>query len=391
MTPSAARVPGVHPGAFHVAPPAGPAGAIANRVLVQTSMSQVRGVTAMVDQKRSGLVLARGGHGESSTRDYISALRVEGFGAPVLYDSEAYRQHRATVAKPFQAVGPPSLLSANLDGALDEQRLMGVDLALTPTGRIDAGDTDTLKAATAAVAELRRNDVLFVVPIDSSMISDAFIDQVEAILQHAGHPVAIILTGQFDPLENHTRAAIRNARRLCRTVRDVCFFRSDLSALDLISHGSLAGSIGTGGSMRHMVPASEQPRFRVPGDSPSVLFGDLGSWQRGETIAKKFGGQTAPRCPCGPCAGRSLSGYLGRDDHDAARAHSVIIWQRWLKAILAQPTLLKRAEYWKAKCKAAVDYHTVLAQQLHHPEPFQVQPSLTAWASMDVWDTKVPR
>ena len=283
--------------------------------------------------------------------------------------------------------GEDTLLSLNLTASLDAQLLMGSDIAFTPTGVIEAGDTDTLKAATAQVAELDRKDTVFILPVDPSLLGIPYIDQVEAILQQAGHPIGIVLCQQLDPLEYTTRALIRNMRRLCRTVPYLGFFRTDLNALDMIAHGALACSIGTSGSTRHMVPASERVRFRVPGDSPSLLFPDLSSWQRGDTIAKRFGRRTAPRCYCAVCDGRTLASYLDRTDHGDARAHSVLTWQRWLVAIQRQPNLGDRATYWKAQCKNAIANHAILAAQLKQRRPFAPQVSLAAWASLDAWES----
>jgi hypothetical protein len=225
---------------------------------------------------------------------------------------------------------------------------------------------------------------MFTAPLDVAILDDnTLADRVWGILNDLRVPVSLVLASQFDPLDKNAEARISTLRSFVAGPADVAMMRTDFNALDLLCHGSFAAAIGSGGSMRHATDPSEQARsFNRDDESPSVLYERLASWWRGSKIAREHGRMPAPGCDCVPCDNRRISRFLSKDDSDDARAHGVIIWQRWARLILEQPTLADRAVFWKNFCRTSIDDHGLLSAQLRRAKTLAARPALKAWAHL---------
>ncbi|MFC4110008.1 hypothetical protein ACFOX0_29300 [Micromonospora zhanjiangensis] len=344
--------------------PAGSVGALANRMLVYTRPNHVPAVAPVVDRRRGGLILAG-----AQTGKRMRLLDQADFDAPVLVDPAAYEHYAATPEQPFWS--PQDQLSRlSLQELLDQQLLAGATAALTPTGYVRAGDTDSLKAAAGKVKKLQRSDTILVAPLDIALLGKKFINQTIAILADAGCPVALILGKQFDPL-TQSPAIIPNLRTLALRV-PLLAMRTDFNAFDLVAHGAFAGAIGTGGSIRHTVEPPTKPSAFNPADaSPSVLFPHLICWWKGSKIAKLYGARPrqAARCSCSVCDGERLSRFLRRSDQSEALRHGVAVWSGMAADMLDAPTMRQRAEYWRNVCVGSVAEHENIPRQLQMAEP----------------------
>jgi len=366
--------------------PAGRAAGLANRILVYLRPGKVATVLPHLDTGHSGLILAGASPGKG-----LQELEGTGPGVPRLIDPACHEKYTATCDAPF-LLPKGQLHAPSLDDVLDDQLRAGVTVALTPTGYIPAGRTDILRAAARQFSQLGRDDVIFVAPLDVSLVDRAYIKTTTAILASLDNPIALILGRQFDPLDQSKRI-IPNLRELAATV-PLMPVRTDFNGFDLAAHGAFAAAIGTGGSLRHAVDPQERPMaFRRKGEpadpAPSVLFPELASWFKGSKIAKLFGARphAAPRCYCPVCQGQRLTRFLKREDQDDAIAHGVEVWSGWAADLLDQPTVRDRAVYWRNLCCGAVATHAVFRMQLKIMDARTLQPQgpLGVWATQPAW------
>ena len=153
--------------------------------------------------------------------------------------------------------------------------------------------------------------------------------------------------------------------------------------------GAFAASIGTGGSLRHVIPFGQKPRASKKNDrSPSVLFAELMSFHKGSLLAQRFANvQSPPVCTCGSCRGRKLDTFLDKPDSLAAHAHGIHIWNEWGAEMRAQRVLGERAEWWKERCQKAVDHCDTVNIEIEQEGAFVPPGPLAAWASLDAWPT----
>lgn len=360
--------------------PAGSVGALLNRMLVYARPNQVPALLPYVSLDRGGFILAGAKAG-----DRMGSLRDSGYEGMVLVDPAAYEKHKATVEAPFWSP-EDQLLPPSLEEMLDQQRTAGAPIALTATKYIVAGDTDSLKSAGRQARRLRRDDVIFVAPLDIALLDRQFIRQTTAILADVGHPIALVLGKQFDPLGQAAERIIPNLRQLAATVQ-LMPIRTDFNAFDLVAHGAFAGAIGTGGSIRHAVEPPQPSMAFSPGPSPSVLVPELMCWWKGDKLAQLYGARPgqAPRCPCLVCYERRLTRFRQRDDQNEAMAHAVAVWSQYAADMLDAPTLRLRAEYWRNVCRGALDHHRIMAVQLQQAEPIKPQKPLEVWAGLPLW------
>lgn len=358
--------------------PPGPAGSLTDRVLVHTSWDTGQNLLKVLSPQASGLVL-RG----SKAGTGVHQLRKNRFDGVLIIDPEGYTQAAATAEAPF-VLPQDQLFETTLDDILQGQRTCGATVTLTPTGYLRAGDSDALKAAANTVATLERDDVLFSVPIDIAWLTNDHIGQLIAVLARLAAPKAVLLGGQFDPLDRY-QTAVANLRRLVTEAGHVAVFRTDLTGFDALTHGAFAASIGTGGSLRHVIPFGEQRRANTMDQSPSVLFPDVMAFFKGSTLATRFANARPPACSCLACQGRRLDTFLSRTDSEAAHAHGICTWIEWITDMLAQPTLADRAQWWRNRCAAAVAHYDNVNAQLDQPDAFKPPKALESWADLPTW------
>ncbi|MCV7301220.1 hypothetical protein H7J93_16495 [Mycobacterium barrassiae] len=365
--------------------PEGTAGLLMDRILVQTSAgAQLEAVLPYIDETTSGLVLSRGRMtNRTNLREIMVGLPERGFDAPVVFDPEGYRRHVATTAAPFH-FERQDMLAETLDENLSDQRALGVDVALTPTGLIRADGIDALEVAAEQAQQLSRNDFIFTVPFDAAILDDTSLTlRVWTILNDLMVPVALILASQLDPFDSNAKRRISALRAFTAGPAHVAAFRTDFNAFDVMCHGGFAAAIGSGGSMRHAVDPDEQPKsINRDDESPSVLYKRLASWWRGSKIAAEYGRMPAPTCQCAACDGRRIDRFLSKDDSADARAHGVAVWQEWSKIIAEKESIADRGAFWKTFCQGRIAEYEYLSQELRRAKPLRPRPAFSAWAEL---------
>jgi hypothetical protein len=362
----------------------GQAKVLTNRVLIH---ARPRGITRLlpaVDQRYSGIMLC----GDKPEQG-VKRCRKAGFSGILAIDPRGYNG-AATPDAPFALPDHGQLFEPSLGQALDDQRAAGADVALTPTRYFEPGDAASLKAAARIAADLDRDDTIFSVPISIAWLNSIYVGQLIAVLARVPLPKGIFLGSQLDPLDN-VEEAVDNLRRVRAEAGDVALFSTDFAAFDFAAHGGFAASIGTGGSLRHIIPPDEAPEsIRQRDQSPSVLFPDLIHFFKGSTLARRFANFPAPRCSCRACNGRRIDTFLGRADSAAAHLHNICVWMEWLPDLFGHAVIADRIRWWQGRCEAAVLNHEVYNQQLGLRNAFQPTRALTIWAKKTLKQGSLP-
>ncbi|MCK2241840.1 MULTISPECIES: hypothetical protein [unclassified Crossiella] len=365
------------------AAPAGPVGELTDRVLVHACFDTGYQLLDLLPSDVSGLVL-RGAKANSG----ITKLRHNRYQGALVPDPEGYTRAAATEDEPFALPTEGGLFPVSLNDVLQAQLDAGATAAMTPTGYLPAGQPAPLKAAARLVERLDRDDFLFSVPIAVAWLSHDHFPQLLAILKRLTVPKAIMLGGQYDPMDRK-KGVVANLRRLVAEAGHVAVFRTDLTAFDAMSHGAFAASIGTGGSLRHVVPFGQIPlagKGKEKDRSPSVLFPELMSFHKGNLLAERFANlETPPACWCGSCHGRKLDTFLDKPDSLAAHAHGVHIWNEWGAEMRAQRVLGERAEWWQKRCQKAIDHCDTVNIEIGREDAFDAPGPLKAWAGLPIW------
>jgi hypothetical protein len=355
--------------------PAGRARLLANRVLVHARPRGISGLISAVDQHHSGIILC----GDEPGRG-LKRCREAGFKGILAIDPRGYEDGLATPEAPFTLSPDDQLFQPSLEQVLNDQREAGADVALTPTRFIAAGDAASLKAAARTAASLSRDDTIFSVPISIAWLNSTYIGQLIAVLARVPMPKGLFLGAQLDPLDN-VKEAVASMRRLCAEAGSVAVFRTDFEAFDASAYGAFSASIGTGGTLRHIIPPDETARSIVQSDkSPSVLVPDLIHFFKGGTLAKRFANSTAPGCGCAVCRGRRIDTFLGQGDSAAAHLHNIRVWMEWLPDLFGNAAVADRAQRWQGRCDAAVANHNIYNSQLGLRNAFKPPHALTIWA-----------
>ncbi|MET9225683.1 hypothetical protein [Lentzea sp. NPDC003310] len=365
--------------------PEGRAGLLTDRMLVHACFDTGYKLLDLLPQDVSGLVLSG-----KKARAGIKKLRRDRYEGALVADPEGYREANATEDDPF-VLANDGLFSLSLNDVLQAQLDVGATVAMTPTGYIPAGEAGPLKAAADIVNGLDRDDFLFSVPIGVAWLTNENYPQLRAILSHVKAPKVIMVGGQFDPYERN-KDAVANLRRLIAEAGPIAVFRTDLVAFDVMCHGGFAASIGTGGSLRHVVPYGQIRRAKPrkedepPDTSPSVLFPELMSFHKGSLLQHRFSNvPRPPKCKCDSCRGRSLDTFLDKADAMDAHAHGVHIWSRWSDEMRHHRTLGERAQWWKERCRNAVDHCATVNAEIKQKDAFDAPSTLKVWANLPAW------
>jgi hypothetical protein len=359
------------------------ANAVAERILLLDRSVYVRTAPTYLDPKHGGLVLC----GKNADRGVLR-LRRDGYDGLLLEDAAAYEKQAATTDQPF-ALPKGHLFGNDLDSVLQEQRDYGATVALTPTRYIHAGNAEALKGLMRAARAIERDDVVSV-PVDLAWLRDESLRQLITVLQRIPPTEGLILGGQYDPPAKFV-AAPKNLRHLLGDVADVGLWRTDLAAFDCLAHGGLFAAIGAGGSLRHTPPATSNRSpagarthrrcsYRTSCDSAKQTF-----WQRstlttarhGAGVRSAMGSFSTPSTVCAARFERqpSTTQPPGTAGCPICSPHS---------------NLADRQEWWKNRCREAVDAHERENIRIRQPKAFKPPTPLKAWATLPLTHTPNP-
>ncbi|MEV7549172.1 hypothetical protein AB0N89_06060 [Amycolatopsis sp. NPDC089917] len=293
-----------------------------DRVLVATSAASVSdAVGEVLCHGFSGIVIVD----EQCARVTRTVKGVYGSRLLVGKDTAAYMRY---TAMPSESMYLPSILGAgslSLAQCMQYQLVDGADFALTPTGRVR--DLATLDAVVTEANTLAMPGVVVAVPVPARMLTGAERAGMVAILERSRHPVALIVTGQFDPFA--AQAVADGLRVVTASAADVFLHRSDFAVFEALAHGGLGGAIGYLASLRHTVTGRRPAKTRKepPDRSPIVLLPEIDSFRHQAVYEPWFRNVRPPICALPGCCGRDLSTLTNtRADHAVANLHNLRAW-----------------------------------------------------------------
>ncbi|MFI0779330.1 hypothetical protein [Streptomyces sp. NPDC021212] len=360
-------------------PLSGALSVLQGRMLLQVTPARVGYLRTQLDASRSGLVLC----GKNALRQARKLRGQEQFSGPLLVDPAVYESRAASEEEPFPHASEDTFAFDDpLTVSLAEQRAVGVTAPVTPTGYIQAEDSDALKAAAQRVAEL--DDVVFAVPVDVGWLREEdTVRQLIACLRLVKGPKAIMLGGQMDPLARHAKA-VGHLQQVIEEVPGAALLRTDLAAFGALAAGAAFTAFGAGSRLRHIVAPGEKAKTSKGfSTSPHVLFPELMDFFLGKTLADRFAAAPAPVCGCAACGGQwALDAFAKNAGERPARAaaHNVAVLMGWLRTLTATAPGLARQKWWHERCCAAVEQYPLVNAQLRQPDAFKVPQQLKRWA-----------
>lgn len=351
------------------------------RVLVHENTRFIPRMRHSIDDDLGGIVVT----GDTADERAFQLRTEVGFTGPLLIDSAPYKTHTATVDEPFLL--PRDDMFADVETSLSFQKARGASAALTPTGYVEPENARALKAVWHAAERIERGDVIVSLPIDAAWLKDSHIRQLIAICTQIKQPKALILAGQFDPLEG-AKEMPANLRRLMAEVEHMALLRSDLAALDAMAYGASFAGIGSDSSLRHSVAPGERALVASGGGAqyPKVLLPNLMCFKGAVGLANKYANTPPPVCYCDECDGQALDRFDKPDGltRQESEDHNVLVWGGWASEMAAHVAGADRQGWWRDKCAAAVEQYALENQRLgvSSRAGFQAPAPLKAWAAL---------
>ncbi|MGO4455297.1 hypothetical protein [Arthrobacter sp. RAF14] len=279
---------------------------LAGRLLTVTS-KEAEATAPHVSHEAGGLIVAG-----ASANATVASLRRR-YADMVLLAEPSSISDWATADRPF-VLDEGGIIPETLEAVLNGQLHNGASAAVTPTGVINVGDAEALKAALKKVNELERDDVLFLVPVHHLWLAAANIKQLTAVLRRSRHPVAIALADSDASPLRHT-GAVAGYRALFQAVPWAMSWRADLAAFDAFAHGARAGSIGQLPSLRRVnFPGKHGFSSNKLDNSPHVLVPGQLRYRRSSLMRTEWFASALPdTCDCTECAGRGIDRFNASD------------------------------------------------------------------------------
>lgn len=291
----------------------------------------------------------------------LAAIRAAHPGLVLALEPDVDRDHIATVDGPF--VLPPADLfgTATLERMLDDQIEAGASIALTPTGHVRAGDSDTAKAVIEVANGLDRDDVVVRLPVDAPWLRTNA-KQLAAIVARSRHPVALSLAHEMDPMDGRGVAA--SMRELTLSVANLALWRTDLSAIAHVCDGGWAGAVGFVPSLRHgLSPGNSGRAINWRDKTPHVLLRDHLRYMRGSHLQDTFASSEPPHCGCSVCNGGPLDRFSESGaDRLVAHEHNAAGLLDMVSELQHLPPH-RRLEWWQERLRRALSAHEQTARQ----------------------------
>lgn len=354
--------------------PGGRLEGFATSLFVQARHSEARDTARLIEHTGVGAVFTLD-HRRAKLTPLQRALRAVDLtrgrhvGADMLVDYGAY-------AGPKRKVASDGL---SRQWVQDQHIHMRLPWALT-----DSGFCDTLQDVQRTLQDARKfhERVIVALPMPHALLRDSP-DVLLDLINGQAHPVALMLEHETDPFE--VAGVVEGLIDIVtQSAPGAMLLRSDTSALGAISHGALAGAVGTHSGLRHIYPRrngggrSEQLAFVVPAllsYYSQVRFEQ--AYFRDPTLATW-------RCGCWFCTGRDLSWIAGQPEDLLFRSafqHSVAAVAA-IGSQLVSTSALDNAAAWATLCQHAQRQHSLLSN-----------PGGSAWQpkrALEHWGRLVP-
>lgn len=297
----------------------------------------------------------------------------------LIAEPDSHAHHEATPESLwFLPTDDSGLLPApTLDEVLDAQRTSGASVVLLPSGFIDVGDTDTLRATVAAANTIADVDIALPLYLATGWLRPEHRDFLVAVIGLSAHPVLISFGSSKNPLDSNRKLALH--RDIVATTGAFAW-RTDLAGLEALAHGALGAAIGAGPGTRRFTPPKQSGKARRPDDpTPYVLIPGHMHWMKTHAMQEElYVGVAAPLCPCRECHGQRIDRF-SESQKDAAARHNHAVIDTYVQEILSTaPT--ERPATWHARVRDAVVAHEATAALVGRP--WNAPDDISAWSEV---------
>ncbi|MDR6508050.1 hypothetical protein [Arthrobacter oryzae] len=282
--------------------------ALDSRVLSLTT-SDAFATANHINKELGGLVLA----GSNAYAD-AKAIRHYRPDLVLAIEPKSATTYTATATQPFH-LDQGGIIEETLDDVLQGQRQCGTNIALTPTGFIDIGDSRPAKKAVELANEVVGDDIVLLLPVHYKWCQPDHINQLITIAKKSIHPVALTLCdGSSDPLSH--RGVPEGYRKFFSSVPDAIAWRADIGGFDALTFGALASVIGQLPSLRRGKDPSKKSTAINPADTtPNILLPTLLRYARSSYMQENwFANVPSLTCDCTICGGKPVDRFSGSSE-----------------------------------------------------------------------------
>jgi len=253
---------------------------------------------------------------------------------------------------------------ATADSILDDQRDSGASVALLPSGFVDVGDGETLRAMVQMSNSIDGDDVALPLYLASGWLRPEHEEFLIAVIAESIHPVLLAFGSTTNPLDSRRKLAIY--RRVIAAAEGFSW-RTDLAGLEALAHGALGAAIGAGPGLRRFTPPKNKGQARRPDDpTPYVLIPGHMHWMKtGAMREELYVGIPAPTCGCKECGGQRIDRFSGSQAASAARHNHAVI-DRYAQGLLAAAPN-ERPSLWRNMAQDALVAHEVTGATVGRP------------------------
>lgn len=188
-------------------------------------------------------------------------------------------------------------------------------------------------------------------------------------------PFSLAFADRNDPLRS--KAAVSGLLTVLSTIPDVMMNRSDIAALGAIANGATVGAVGTGTSVRHIVPPGQEPggaRSRMP----SAFVLSLLCWKH-PSVLLRLPKRWTPTCNLSCCNGAPLDRFALTGTLAELRYHNLVSVAELAGHLLAVPANA-RSGWFKSICQNAA--YEAAKIEANAGQPFELNQQVIAWASV---------
>jgi hypothetical protein len=263
-----------------------------------------------------------------------------------------------------------------LHEVLDAQRTSGASVVMLPSGFVDVGDTETLRALVEAANAIPDSDVALPLYLATGWLRPEHKAFLVAVMLLSVHPVLVSFGSSKNPLDSNRKLALH---RDILVATGAFAWRTDLAGLEAFAHGALGAAIGGGPGTRRFTPPKQSGKARRPDDpTPYVLIPGHMHWMKTHAMQEElYVAAAAPTCNCRECNGQPIDRFTDRQK-DAAARHNHAMIDAYVQE-MRRAALRDRPVIWRDRVRDAVVAHEATAALVGRP--WNAPDDITAWSA----------